>query len=264
MMRYCSLFSGSSGNSTYVGTEQGGVLIDVGVSARRIVNALRSRDIDPRSIRAVLLTHEHSDHIAGLQVLCRQFEWPVIASEGTLDGLAAANKIDGNQKLYMLPVGRSVAVAGMTVSPFETPHDSRRCYGYRIDGEDGRSLAMATDLGYVPNSVLEAIGGCDFLHIESNHDPVMLQNGPYPYVLKQRIRGAGGHLSNGDCAAVLPRLVAQGATRIVLAHLSAHNNTPELARSVSEEALAQAGVTVGRDCLLSVAKPEGDGPVIYF
>ena len=264
MIRYCSLFSGSSGNSTYVGTADGGLLIDVGVSARRIVNALRQRDIDPTTIRAVLLTHEHSDHIAGLQVLCRQFGWPVIASEGTLDGLSAQNKIDGNQKLYMLPIGRSVSVAGLQVTPFETPHDSRQCYGYRVDSEDGRSLAMTTDLGYLPESVLQAINGCDFIHIESNHDPVMLQNGPYPYMLKQRIRGPGGHLSNADCAAVLPRLVAAGATRIMLAHLSAHNNTPELAQTTATAALTDAGVTMGRDCLLAVAQPTGEGPVIYF
>ena len=264
MIRYCSLFSGSSGNSTYVGTTDGGLLIDVGVSARRIVNALRQRDIDPSSIRAVLLTHEHSDHISGLQVLCRQFGWPVIASEGTLDGLTAQNKVSGEQKLYMLPVGRSVSVAGLQVTPYETPHDSRQCYGYRIDAENGRSLAMATDLGYLPEQVLQTIAGCDFVHIESNHDPLMLQNGPYPYSLKQRIRGPGGHLSNGDCAAALPRLVAAGATRIVLAHLSAHNNTPELARSTAERALTDAGVAVGRDCLLSVAQPTGEGPILYF
>lgn len=264
MLRYCSLFSGSSGNSTYVGTAAGGVLIDVGVSAKRIVTALQERDIDPASIRAVLLTHEHTDHVAGLQVLCRRFGWPVIASEGTLDGLWEQNRLENTQKMYMLPAGRSLTVADLRITPFETPHDSRQCHGYRIDSADGRSLAMTTDLGYMPDSVRQAITGCDFLHIESNHDPEMLMTGPYPYVLKQRIRGPGGHLSNNDCAAVLPDLVAAGATRIVLAHLSEQNNTPELARSCATAALSAAGVTVGRDCLLSVAKQVGDSPVVYF
>ena len=146
MLRYCPLFSGSTGNCTYVGTADGGILIDVGVSARRIKNALCERDIDPSTIRAVLLTHEHSDHVAGLQVLCKQFGWSVVASEGTLDALSEQDKLPCNSKIFMLPLQRSVTVAGLRVTPFETPHDSRQCYGYRIDSEDGRSLAMTTDL----------------------------------------------------------------------------------------------------------------------
>ena len=264
MMRYCPLFSGSTGNCTYVGTSDGGVLIDAGVSARRIKTALAERDIDPSTIRAVLLTHEHSDHVAGLQVLCKQFGWAVVASEGTLDGLADQDKLPCNSKIYMLPSDRSLNVAGLRITPFETPHDSRQCYGYRIDSEDGRSLAMTTDLGYLPDSVLQTILGCQTIHIESNHDPEMLRNGPYPYWLIQRIRGEGGHLSNQECAAVLPTLVKAGANRIVLAHLSEHNNTPALARECAASALTMAGASVGRDCLLSVAKPTDDSPVIYF
>lgn len=264
MMRYCPLFSGSTGNCTYVGTADSGVLIDVGVSARKIKTALADRDIDPSTIRAVLLTHEHSDHVAGLQVLCKQFGWSVVASKGTLDGLADQDKLPCTGKIYMLPANRSLSIAGLQITPFETPHDSRQCYGYRIDSEDGRSLAMTTDLGYLPDSVLKVIQGCQTVHIESNHDPEMLRNGPYPYWLIQRIRGEGGHLSNQECAAVLPTLVGAGATRIVLAHLSEHNNTPALAQECAIDALTVAGAAVGRDCLLSVAKPIGDSPVIYF
>lgn len=264
MMRYCPLFSGSTGNCTYVGTADGGILIDAGVSAKRIKAALADRDIDPFTIRAVLLTHEHNDHVAGLQVLCKQFGWSVVASEGTLDGLAEQDKLPGNGKIYALPPHRSVAVAGLHIRPFEVSHDSRQCYGYRIDSEDGRSLAMTTDLGYMPDSVLQAILGCQTVHIESNHDPEMLRNGPYPYWLIQRIRGEGGHLSNQECAAVLPTLLKAGATRFVLAHLSEHNNTPTLAQECAAAALTGAGAAIGRDCLLSVAKPAGDSPVVYF
>lgn len=264
MMRYCPLFSGSTGNCTYVGTSEGGVLIDVGVSAKRIKTALEERDIDPTSIRAVLLTHEHNDHVAGLQVLCKQFGWPVVASVGTLDDLADQEKLPAHGRVYALPTDRSLSIIGLRITPFEAPHDSRQCYGYRIDSQDGRSLAMTTDLGYMPDSIMQAILGCQTIHIESNHDPEMLRNGPYPYWLIQRIRGEGGHLSNQDCAAVLPTLVKAGATRIVLAHLSEKNNTPMLAQEISTAALAAVGITVGRDCLLSVAKPTGDSPVVYF
>lgn len=264
MLRYCSLFSGSSGNCTYVGTADGGILIDAGVSAKRIRTALQEREIDPCSIRAVLLTHEHSDHVAGLRVLGKRFGWPVIASAGTLDALSGEDKFFSNQPLYVLPIDKKLAIAGVEITPFRTPHDSRECYGYRIDTEDGRSLAMTTDLGYVPQSVFDVIKGCQFLHIESNHDPIMLRNGPYPPWLIQRIRGDGGHLSNQDCAAILPSLLQAGASRIVLAHLSEHNNTPTMAHDCACEALAACGATENRDYLLSVAKPIGDSPVIYF
>lgn len=264
MLRYCSLFSGSSGNCTYVGTGNGGILIDVGVSARRITTALKERDIDPATIRAVLLTHEHSDHVSGLRVLCKQYHWPVVASQGTLDALISNEQVTADQHLYMLPTDRQLTVSGLLITPFAAPHDSRECYGYRLDTEDGRSLAMTTDLGYMPQIVLDTITGCQFLHIESNHDPDMLRNGPYPAWLVSRIRGQGGHLSNDECAAVLPQLVNAGATRIVLAHLSEHNNTPALAEQTACGALAAIGAQTGRDYLLSVAKPTGDGPVVYF
>ncbi len=263
MMRYCALFSGSSGNCTYVATKAGGVLVDAGVSAKRIETALAAREIDPRSIRAVLVTHEHSDHIAGIKVLCKRYGWPVLGSVGTLDALAQGDRVSPQARLYALESGKALTIADMRVLPFATPHDSRASLGFRFDS-DGRSLALATDMGYVTPSVLESILGCQTVHIESNHDPVMLQNGPYPYSLKMRILGERGHLSNDACAAVLPRLVQAGATRIALAHLSQHNNTPRLAQETAIGALTTAGVTVGRDCLLWVAQPDSTQSVVYW
>ena len=264
MLRYCSLFSGSSGNATYVGTADGGLLIDAGVSAKRIEEALHRRDIDPQTIRAVLVTHEHTDHIAGLRVLCRRYGWPVIASMGTLDALAADDRVCAGQRLFSIDPGQRFAVSGMSVTAFATPHDSRQCLGFRVDGADGVSLALATDMGYVTKETMQAITGCRLIHIESNHDPVMLRNGPYPLSLQKRILGAGGHLSNAACAAALPRLVEAGAQRIVLAHLSEHNNTPALAQSTSVNALSKAGMKQGRDYLLRTASPVGAEPVCYL
>lgn len=263
MMRYCSLFSSSSGNCTYVATKDGGVLVDTGVSAKRIQNALQDRDIDPQSIRAVLVTHEHTDHVAGLRVLSKRYGWPVLASEGTLDALAQDGRVTPEQRLYAVADGKPFVIGGMKITPFATPHDSRSSLGYRFDSED-RSMAVATDMGYILPEVLDVLRGCHLLHIESNHDPVMLKNGPYPYSLKKRILGDFGHLSNEACAAVLPELVRAGATRIALAHLSRQNNTPQLAERTACDALASQGIGVGRDCLLWVAEPDGAQPIVYF
>ncbi len=263
MMRYCSLFSGSSGNCTYVATKDGGVLVDVGVSAKRIRQALNEQEIDPCSIKAVLVTHEHTDHVAGLRVLCKQFGWPVLASVGTLDALAQSGCVTEGQRLYAVSAGTPLAIGDLKITPFATPHDSRDSLGYRFDTAD-RSMAVATDMGYMMPEVMAYLRGCQLLHIESNHDPVMLHNGPYPYPVKMRILSDRGHLSNDACAAVLPELVRAGATRIALAHLSAHNNTPQLAERTAHDALAAQGIGVGRDCLLWVAQPCGTQPITYF
>ncbi len=264
MMRYCSLFSSSSGNCTYIATKDGGVLVDAGVSAKRIQQALDERDIDPCTIRAVLVTHEHTDHVAGLRVLCKRFGWPVLASEGTLDALAQNGTVDEGQRLYALYSSKAVDIGGLHVTPFATPHDSSASFGYRFDAEDGRSAAVATDMGYMLPEVLEQLRGCQLIHIESNHDIAMLRNGPYPYPLKKRILSDLGHLSNDACAAVLPDLVRAGATRMALAHLSQHNNTPQLAQRTACDALATQAVRVGKDCLLWVAEPCGSQPIVYF
>ena len=263
MLRYCSLFSGSSGNCTYVGTAEGGVLIDAGVSAKRIETALKEREIDPESIRAVLVSHEHTDHIAGLRVLCKRYGWPVLASEGTLDALTMGDKVAANSRLYLLQDDHTVSVAGLGITPFAVPHDSRHCLGFCVEG-GGRRLGIATDMGYLSQGIVQRLVGCQLLHIESNHDPEMLRCGPYPYSLQCRIRSEGGHLSNADCAAALPALVQAGAVRLALAHLSEQNNTPQLALDTATTALSEAGIAVGRDCLLWVATPQGDRPVTYF
>lgn len=263
MMRYCSLFSGSSGNCTYIATGNSGVLVDTGVSAKRIQQALSAREIDPKSIKAVLVTHEHTDHVSGLRVLSKRYGWPVLASEGTLDALAQKGCVDADARLYTLSADKPVAIGDLLVTPFWTPHDSRASMGFRFDADD-RSMAVATDMGYIMPEVLDVLRGCNLVHIESNHDPLILREGPYPYPLKMRILSDRGHLSNDACAAVLPELVRTGTTRIALAHLSQHNNTPQLAESTARNALATQGACVGSDCLLWVAQPDSNQPIVFF
>lgn len=209
MARYCPLFSGSSGNCCYIGSAAGGVLVDAGVSARRIETALREREIDPGSIRAICVTHEHSDHVAGLRVLTRRYGMPVFASRGTLEELLHAG-ILGERDAFAVIDEEGIEVADMEITAFPTPHDSAESLGFRIHTADDRRIAVTTDMGYMTPVVRKALRGCDLVHIESNHDIRMLENGPYPYFLKKRILAKTGHLSNEACAAELPAVRAGG------------------------------------------------------
>lgn len=263
MARYCPLFSGSSGNCCYIGSAEGGVLVDAGVSARRIETALREREIDPGSIRAICVTHEHSDHVAGLRVLTRRYGMPVFASRGTLEELLHAG-ILGERDAFAVIDEEGIEVADMEITAFPTPHDSAESLGFRIHTADDRRIAVATDMGYMTPVVRKALLGCDLVHIESNHDIRMLENGPYPYFLKKRILAKTGHLSNEACAAELPQFAQEGTTRFVLAHLSAENNLPDLAYVTSQAALQEAGLRAGVDFLLQVAERVSTEKVTVF
>lgn len=263
MARYCPLFSGSSGNCTYVGTASGGVLVDVGVSARRIETALRQREMDPASIRAIFITHEHSDHIAGLRVLVKRYGIPVYASRGTREYLIAHGDLAPDAAGAALEPG-VLALDDMEVTAFHTPHDAAESMGFCFALADDRRVAVATDMGRMTDEVRQAIAGCDLVHIESNHEIPLLENGPYPYFLKQRILSDRGHLSNGACAGELPGLARQGTTRFVLAHLSRENNMPDLAYRAADAALTGAGLRRGSDFLLRVAQPEWEGETVIF
>lgn len=253
MARFCSLFSGSSGNCTYIGSGDTGILIDAGVSAKRIETALRERDLDPAGISAVFVTHEHSDHIQGLRVLAHRYGYRIYATGGTLWGVC-----DFDEKCSALPLNvmtGPVTEGALTVTAFATSHDSSESCGYRIHTADGRTLAVATDTGVITPALREALTGCDLVLMEANHDVTMLKNGPYPFPLKQRILSDTGHLSNEACAAELAALVQSGTTRIVLGHLSRENNRPMLAQTAAQTALSAAGLQADVDYLLRVAAP---------
>ena len=252
MARFCSLFSGSSGNCTYIGSGQSGILIDAGVSAKRIREALAARDVDLSSIQGIFVTHEHSDHIAGVRVLAKQCGCPVYASKGTFLGMEKANALP-ETKISALSAGESVDVGDLQITAFATPHDTPESTGYAVETADGTRLAVATDMGELLPTVFDVLRECDVVLLESNHDVQMLRTGPYPLFLQERILGRRGHLSNAACAAALPALVSAGVSQIILGHLSDHNNTPSLALDTSRNALAEAGINVGRDVRLSVA-----------
>lgn len=263
MARYCALFSGSKGNCTYIGTASGGVLVDVGVSAKRIKEALAARDIPPESIRGVCITHEHSDHIAGLRVLTKQYGWPVYASKGTLLALTENRAISEKSDLVPLDC-KPMVIGDIQVLPFHTPHDARESLGFCFEMPDERKIAVATDMGTMRQEVQRLLASCDLVHIESNHDITMLQNGTYPLYLKERILSNNGHLSNTMCAATVSALAAVGVTRFTLAHLSEQNNTPSLALSTTRQVLCRDGLREGTDFLLEVASPASADAVTVF
>lgn len=254
MAEYCSLFSSSKGNCTYVGTTSGGILVDVGVSAKRVREALEARGIDPCSIKGICITHEHSDHIAGLRVLTKQFGWTVYASEGTLSALLEEGQINPKSDLVPLRTA-AVTIGDLEVTPFHTPHDSRESLGFCVQTPDERKIGIATDMGVMRKEVETLLSACDLVHIESNHDIAMLRAGAYPLYLQERILSDRGHLSNVMCARSVANLAKAGVSRFVLAHLSEQNNTPSLATETALAALSQEGMQNGKDYLLGAAAP---------
>ncbi len=260
MARLCPLFSGSSGNSYYIGSRSEGVLIDAGVSCRRIEGVLGLCGIAPQAVRAILVTHEHTDHTSGIRVLARKYGLPVYGSPGTLEAIAP-----GLEGVELVDISGGTALAGMQVRAFPVSHDCAQPVGYRIGTADGRKFCFATDLGCLTGMVKEQLLGCDAVVLESNHDVEMLRNGPYPAYLKRRILSSHGHLSNAACAGILPGLAESGVKRFILGHLSSENNTPQLAAQAGIAALTQAGYVQEVDYLLETAPRENTkGRAVIF
>lgn len=237
-MTITTLASGSSGNCILVSHGTTHLLVDAGISCRRVKNALAPLGLTPGDLTAILITHEHSDHISGLATLFKQYHLPVWCSKGT--GRQLEYRIAFlNEVLHTFEPGASFPLGGLTVTAFATLHDAADPVGYTFtDGT--RKAAIVTDLGVVTPVVENCVRGADLLVAEANHDPGLLMDGPYPYYLKQRISGCHGHLSNADCAALVSR---SGAETVILAHLSAENNRPDLALETVRAAVG-AHVTV--------------------
>lgn len=260
MARIYPLFSSSKGNSSFLGNPSEGILIDAGVSFKRLCTALSDNSIDIKAVRGVFITHSHSDHVKGLKTLTAKTGIPVFGQRETLSELVKKDMISPCSEIYELDC--PAAIAGMEVKCFDTPHDTVRSCGYHVEFEDGRKCAVCTDLGCVTETVDENICGCDLVLLESNYDPEMLKNGPYPYYLKERILSDNGHLSNSCCAAQAEMLLKSGTTRIILGHLSQENNTPQTAEITVLQRLAAFKRNV--DYILQVAPVETRGEMVVF
>ena len=237
-MEFYTLASSSGGNAALVRSGATALLLDAGISARRITRALAQLGMTPGELSAVLVTHEHTDHVAGVATLTKQYPVPVYASRGTARFLRCAASA-----LRVFDAGETFAVGALEIRGFRTSHDAADSVDYRIDAPDG-ALGALTDTGFVTDEAADALTGVDALLLEANHDEEMLRSGPYPYHLKQRILGPRGHLSNAAAADFALHCVRHGARDVLLAHLSAENNTPDTAEYAVARRLQAAGCTV--------------------
>ena len=244
-VRIISLYSGSTGNSFLITSPVGTLLIDAGTNAKQLCASLASVGVSPDEIGAILVTHEHNDHISALPVFLKKHPIPVHIPYGCAYKLLCESAVAPH--LCMHPPIHTEEICGMQVTSFPTPHDSHASVGYRIEIPlEGRALRIgyATDIGYVTREIEEGLTGCDAVILESNHDREMLAYGPYPHQLKQRIASRRGHLSNPESALLAAHLCATGTRSLMLAHLSAENNTPEIAYDECFGAIADAGIHI--------------------
>ncbi|HIQ75683.1 MAG TPA: MBL fold metallo-hydrolase [Candidatus Cottocaccamicrobium excrementipullorum] len=229
-MRLVSIASGSSGNCIYVGSERTHVLIDAGISNKRIEQGLNEIGLKAGELDGILITHEHSDHIKGLGVLARKHKIPIYSTAETLEEIAAKASLGQYPKELFRPILPDVdfVVGDLEIKPFRIDHDAANPVAYRV--QNGRkSVAVATDMGHYDQYIVNHLQGLDALLLESNHDVRMLETGPYPYYLKRRILGDHGHLSNETCGRLLNCILHDNLKKILLGHLSKENNYEELA-----------------------------------
>ncbi len=261
MAKFCSLFSGSKANCTYISGSGGAVLVDAGASCKSILKAVEEINENIENIRAILITHTHSDHIKGLKGLTKKLGVPVMANDKTINALCELGAVSDETQL--ISIEHHIDTDFGRVVRFDTMHDSPGSSGYSIILPDENKISVCTDLGVVTEQVRKEIKGSNLVLIESNHDLRMLQNGPYPPELKIRIAGERGHLSNSACAAELPNLLKNGTTRFVLGHISENNNLPALALRTNQASLMDAGAKDKKDYLMFCAAKE-NREVIYI
>ena len=246
VLKFCSLASGSSGNCLYLKAGDTAILVDAGISCKKVCEGLEQIGESPCNIKACFVTHDHSDHIKGVPMLMRKFGIPVYATGGTLTAIALSDKKDVPRELmYELEPDREVMIGDISVCPFRISHDAIDPVCYTICHGD-RKLGMATDLGEFTDYTLGHLAGSNALYVEANHNKNMLMMGPYPYQLKLRIDSPLGHLSNEACGEMVSRIMTQELRTVMLAHISVDNNFEELAyqtvRQIVTEAAAERGI----------------------
>jgi len=250
---FCSLFSGSSGNAIYIGADNTHLLIDAGMPGKAVSEALLGIGVLPETLSAILVTHEHSDHVKGVGVLSRKYRIPVYANDRTWQAMEKHVGAVAPSCRRTFESENAFYIGGACILPYSVSHDAAEPVGYRID-YGGHSVATATDTGVFTKKILGTLSGVDLLLLESNYDPDMLrENENYSQRLKTRIQSRYGHLSNIDCANAILALEKTGVRNIVLGHLSKENNSPELALQTVCGILKEKGLELGEDVSVGMA-----------
>jgi len=251
MLNLISLFSSSKGNCTYVCSDNTKILIDIGVSTKRLVESLNAKQINPEEIQGILITHEHSDHIKGIKVFSKRYNVPVFASKNTWPTLVSLD-IKNDLKNDFEP-NIKFTIGDIDVLPFSIPHDAIDPCGFNLMCKKEK-VTIATDIGHITPSLLASFENSQTILLESNHDINMLRAGKYPYLLKQRIIGNYGHLSNITSAETVEYLIKKGTKKFILAHLSEDNNVPSLALATVKSRLSTNNIDL-TDISIEVANP---------
>ena len=228
MFNFCSLYSGSSGNSLFVETKNTKLLIDAGVSCKKIENALNDINVDPSTIDGILITHEHSDHVQGLGTLSKKFDLPVFVNQETLDAMPKQRDKISEKNIKTFKVTDKFSVGDLDIKPFSIPHDAANPCGFNIFKDD-KKISIATDIGHMTNDILRNLEESLFIMLEANYDPEVLRCSSYPFRLKSRIAGPTGHLPNEMAGKTISHLLKSGLKNAMLGHLSKESNFPELA-----------------------------------
>lgn len=254
-MRLCSIASGSSGNCIYVGSGDTHLLVDTGISKKRIEEGLAELDIKGEELSGILITHEHTDHIQGLGVFSRKYEVPIYATVGTIAGIQGCGGLGEIPKRLFRTIVTDTpfTIGDLNVKPFAISHDANEPTGFRIEKED-KAVAIATDLGMYDEYIIDNLKGLNAVLLEANHDIHMLEVGPYPYYLKQRVLGNHGHLSNELSGRLLCNILHNKLKHVILGHLSKDNNYPELAYETVKLEVTMSDIPFrGEDLSLMVA-----------
>lgn len=264
-MRLCSIASGSSGNCIYIGTDRTNILVDAGISAKRIVSGLNDLSIKPEEIDGILVTHEHSDHIKGIGVLCRKYGIPIYATQGSTKGILEYSALgDFDRELvHSVDIENIFELGDITIEPFRISHDAYEPCAY-VASHEGKRVAVATDMGMFDDYTISHLQNLDALLLEANHDVKMLQVGSYPYYLKRRILGDRGHLSNENTGRLLAQILHDDFKGVLLGHLSKENNYEHLAYETVKMEITMAECKYsGNDFPIAVASRDNASEVIY-
>lgn len=252
-MIFCSLYSGSSGNSMYVATDKAKILIDAGLPGKKIDSALEQINVNPKELDGIFITHEHSDHIKGVGVISRKYDLPIYANADTWSAMENSLGKIKEHNIKVIEKRSITEIKDMNIHAFNIPHDAAGPTGYTVsDGK--KNISVATDFGTFTKEIYDNIKNSEVILLESNHDVNMLKFGPYPYPLKRRILSEIGHLSNDDCGSAIVELLKCGLNKqIILGHLSNTNNHPDLAYQTVVNVLTESGIKIGEEVTLTMA-----------